>query len=285
MERNVNKTKTEYTKKEIEILKKLIRMRVDANRDDQKKIRGAMRKLGFYGSKFGIHDCQVSDLEGLIRIGIIKVIDDDTSLASPVSRTPRSIVTSKVASAPIPSTLAPIEAKNVEMALIYGNFVAVNTLRDYSVPNVPGLYCIKLRKGVPLPQKFGKVREDGIIYIGKASKSLKKRLLEQELNHKSAATFFRSMGAILGFMPPKGSLYGKSTRNYKFSLEDTEVIKKWMRQSLLVNWITLGKEHIDKVEKYLICKYCPLVNIDNNPAASDELKAARKYCVEYAKSK
>ena len=99
---------------------------------------------------------------------------------------------------------------------------------DSSVPDVPGLYCIKLCKGVVLPAKFGKVREDGIIYIGQASRSLKKRFWEQELNHKSAATFFRSLGAILGYLPPKGSLYGKDTRNYKFSQEDTESIKKWM---------------------------------------------------------
>ena len=178
-----------------------------------------------------------------------------------------------------------VEVKDAEKALIEGNFIAVNTMTDYSVQDVPGLYCIKIRKGVPLPPKFGKVREDGIIYIGQASKSLKKRFWEQELNHRSAATFFRSMGAILGYLPPKGSLYGKSTRNYKFSPEDTEAIKKWMRQSLFVNWIALGNEHLDEAEEYLIGKYRPLVNIDNNPAASEALKAARKHCVEYAQSK
>ncbi len=189
----------------------------------------------------------------------------------------------KAASTPIPKTITPIDADNAEESLINGNFVPVNRMTNNSVKDVPGLYCIKLRKEIHLSQKFGKVREDGIIYIGKASKSLKKRLWEQELNHKSPATFFRSMGAILGYLPPKGSLHNQSTHNYKFSPEDTEAIKEWMRQSLLVNWISLNNKHIDNVEERLIGKYCPLVNIDKNPAPSEELKAARKRCIEYAK--
>ena len=96
------KGKNTFTAKEISDLKQLIRMRVNADRDAQKKIRRIMRSIGFYGSDYGIVDCQVSDLEGL--------------------------------------------------------------------------YCIKLRKGVRLPAKFGKVRENGVIYIGQASTSLNQRL-------------------------------------------------------------------------------------------------------------
>ena len=205
------KGKNTFTAKEISYLKQLIRMRVNADRDDQKKIRRIMRSIGFYGSDYGIVDCQVSDLEGL--------------------------------------------------------------------------YCIKLRKGVRLPAKFGKVRENGVIYIGQASTSLNQRLWKQELNHHGAATFFRSIGAMLGYLPPKGSLVGKSTRNYRFSSEDTEAIRNWIRQSLLVNFVVVEPSSIDDIEEALIREYCPLVNIAKNPAASAELSAARDNCVAYAKSK
>ena len=37
-------------------------------------------------------------------------------------------------------------------------------------------------------------------------KDLNKRMLKQELRSKGHGTFFRSIGAVLGFRPDKGSL-------------------------------------------------------------------------------
>lgn len=278
MARNV---KYVFTAQEIQELKNLIRQRVRADRADQQSIRNKMRRLGFYGSEFGINDCQVSDLDRLIKNGLIKVVgqistqDDKVELIFPREKK----------EAKPDATIQVVEASKAEEALIRGRFHPVSALSQDDIPNVPGLYCIKLRKGIPLPAKYGIVREDGIIYIGKASTSLRKRLWDQELNHRSAATFFRSMGAILDYLPPKGSLYDKDTRNYKFSEQDTEAIRKWMRQSLFVNHIALSPDQQDRVEETLIVKYRPLVNIEHNPSASEELKAARQRCVEYAKSK
>ena len=269
------KGKNTFTAMEISYLKQLIRMRVNADKDDQKKIRRIMRSIGFYGSDYGIVDCQVSDLEGLIRSGIIKVTDGKPVSADAPSATISPAVAPKVRK---PETTVPKAVKGVAAAeknLLQGDFISVGALSGDMVPDVPGLYCIKLRKGVRLPAKYGKVREDGVIYIGQASTSL---------NHHGAATFFRSIGAMLGYLPPKGSLAGKSTRNYKFSPEDTEAIRQWMRQSLLVNCIVVEPSAIDDIEEALIRKYCPLVNIAKNPAASAELSAARDKCVAYAKS-
>ena len=187
----------------------------------------------------------------------------------------------------VKTTHAPVLAigKDVEQALIKGPFVSVSTLDENSVPTVSGLYCIKLRKGVPLPGKYGKIREDGIIYIGKAD-VLRERLWEEELNHLRPATFFRGIGAILGFLPSKGSLVGKANQNnYRFSPEDTEAIRKWMRQSLLVNWAPLEPTKIPDTEKALIIKYQPLMNATHNPNPSKELAAARKRCRDYAQGK
>lgn len=279
------KGKNTFTAMEIYYLKQLIRMRVNADRDDQKKIRRIMRSIGFYGSDYGIVDCQVSDLEGLIRSGMIKVIG-----GKPVSANASSEPTCPAVTPKATKTLAVAQKTekgiaDAEKSLLQGDFISVGALSGDMVPNVPGLYCIKLRKGVRLPAKFGKVRENGVIYIGQASTSLNQRFWKQELNHHGAATFFRSIGAMLGYLPPKGSLAGKSTRNYRFSPEDTEAIRNWIRQSLLVNFVVVEPSSIDDIEEALIRKYCPLVNIAKNPAASAELSAARDNCVAYAKSK
>lgn len=173
-----------------------------------------------------------------------------------------------------------------EKKLLQGEFVSVGALSGEMVPDVPGLYCIKLRKSVRLPAKYGKVREDGVIYIGQASTSLRKRFWKQELNHIGAATFFRSIGAMLGYLPPKGSLVGKKNQtNFKFSPEDTEAIRQWMRESLTVNFIAFSTETMDDVEKKLIDKYRPLVNYTHNPDYSRELEAVKDKCREYARSK
>ena len=178
------------------------------------------------------------------------------------------------------NSISPLE--RARKGLVYDRFLSVGSLTAMDVPDSPGLYCIRLKEGVTFPTRFGQLRQDRIIYIGQASTSLRKRLWEQELNHKSAATFFRSIGAILGYLPPVGSLYGKRTRNFRFSQEDTERIRRWMRESLDVSFVEFDTTHMDEVEKALIGEYMPLVNIDHNPRASNALKAARNECVAHA---
>lgn len=153
------------------------------------------------------------------------------------------------------------------------------------VPDKSGIYCIKLVEKEPEIQELGEIKEDGIIYIGIASKSLRKRLWEEELNHKRAATFFRSVGAALGFLPPKGSLKEKANKkNYEFSDSDTEKIISWIKSKLKVNFIEFPAAELHKMEKKLIQQYRPLMNILSNPAPSEKLKGARKRCVEWANS-
>ena len=77
---------------------------------------------------------------------------------------------------------------------------------------------------------------------------------------------------MLGYLPPKGSLYGKTTRNYKFSDSDEEKIRVWMRRSLLVNYLQVDKRDLNDIEDQLIKKYMPLVNIKGNPQASNAIK-------------
>lgn len=170
--------------------------------------------------------------------------------------------------------------------LISGDFKPVKNLKKVEVPDSPGIYCIKLVHDVELPAKFGKVREDRIIYIGMASVSLRERLWKEELHDVNPATFFRSIGTILGYLPPKGSMIGRrNPRNYRFYPEDKKKIQTWMQQSLLVHFILLPQEELEDIEKNIIKEYKPLVNIKNNPCKSKELENARKRCIVWAQMK
>ena len=265
--------KTKYTSKEITELRRLIRLRTKTiGKSKQKLIRDQMRAIGFYGSAFHIYNCQEYHLDELIANGTIEITDAPEDIKKPVVRAPD-----------VEPIVLTAECSDAEKKLIEGEFIPVESLSGAKIPSYPGLYCIKLREGVSLPEWLGDVRKDGIIYIGKA-KDLNDRLWCEELNQKGAATFFRSIGAVLGYMPPKGSLYGKKSKNYAFCDEDTARIRKWMRESLLVNFILLDEEFHDTVEPALIKAYRPIINIKDNPTPSAALKVLRAKCKAYAKS-
>jgi hypothetical protein len=111
---------------------------------------------------------------------------------------------------------------------------------------------------------------------------LNERFLKQELRARGPGTFFRSLGAVLGYRPHCGSLKSKSNKhNYRFSIEDQKKINKWKNENLIVNWIELNG-NLEEFENELINKYGPLFNIDKNSLALEELKNLRKECVEIA---
>lgn len=139
----------------------------------------------------------------------------------------------------------------------------------------------RLEENLNLQHELNKMNEP-IIYIGKAEKSLIKRL-SQELRGKSHGTFFRSLGAILNYEPQRGSLKNmKNKINYKFSKDDQEEIIIWINRHLEINWIKC-LENIITIEKELINKYRPLLNIESNPNASQLVKNKRKKCREIAR--
>ncbi len=153
---------------------------------------------------------------------------------------------------------------------------------DGTVPNTPGIYCIRIKDIGALPQVFNselKNRGHNILYLGIASQSLKRRMLQQELRANGHGTFFRSIGAILGYSPPYNSLADKKNkRNYKFSSGDEKEIIQWINQNLKINWIEKDAG-IEEVEGNLILKYKPLLNIAKNPTALNKLSMLRSECV------
>ena len=71
----------------------------------------------------------------------------------------------------------------------------------------PGLYAIYIDSPKSLPAVFREtliLRGTSLLYVGKASKSLRKRMVEQELRHRGNGSFFRSLGAIRDYRPPCG---------------------------------------------------------------------------------
>lgn len=158
---------------------------------------------------------------------------------------------------------------------------------DNLVPDCRGLYCLRIKDINSLPKPFDKIIKDrahNIIYIGIASQSLSKRFLSQELRANGHGTFFRSIGAVLGFKPVKGSLINKANkRNYTFSPADKIKIIDWINKNLTVNWIEFSGD-IELFETSLIQRYLPLINLANNPAANRHLSDLRAECVRYANS-
>ena len=156
---------------------------------------------------------------------------------------------------------------------------------DGFVPQASGLYCIRIKNVHLLPEPFGTIlleRGHDILYIGIASENLYNRFLNQELRAKGHGTFFRSMGAVLGYKPPKGSLIEKrNKKNYKFSKTDELKIIGWINENLMVNWVESAGD-LDSLETSLIVKYLPLLNLSKNPAALQILSYLRKECVEIA---
>lgn len=165
------------------------------------------------------------------------------------------------------------------------NFKQASTI-DNLVPDQPGLYCIRIidRKSVNIPfSNTLKERSHNIMYIGIASQSLRKRFLGQELRAKGHGTFFRSIGAMLGYTPPKGSLADKKNQNnYKFSLNDETSIISWINKNLLVNWVTIEQD-LNGIENRLIKEHLPLLNIAGNPGALQELTDLRNECKRIAR--
>ncbi|MCI2230393.1 winged helix-turn-helix domain-containing protein [Polaribacter sp. MSW13] len=179
--------------------------------------------------------------------------------------------------------------KNTELTLkVLMNEKNFKTITGHShlIPNAPGLYCIRIKNPKSLQTVFSNVlaeRKHSIIYIGLASKSLEKRFLNQELRAKGHGTFFRSLGAILGYLPEEGSLIGKSNQsNYKLSSNNEQKIIEWIDENLMINWVAVT-DNLNGLEKKLINQHLPLLNIAGNPGALNNVSILRDKCKKIAR--
>lgn len=167
----------------------------------------------------------------------------------------------------------------------YNKFKRVSMLSIDDIPTSAGLYAITIDDESILPDTFStelKRRNHKLLYIGISKDNLRTRLWKSELHCHKPATFFRSIGAILGFTPVAGSLQS-SSRNYKFSKEDQLLIEQWMADHLLVNFIPYNS-NIEDIEKQLIVNYKPIINLRDNPYKIHELEILRNKCVTIGKT-
>jgi len=142
-------------------------------------------------------------------------------------------------------------------------------------------------EGGALPSPYGDLlrqRGTSLIYVGIATVSLHGRLVEQDLQHRRASTFFRGIGSILGYRPPPGSLVGKSNQsNYRFSAADTTEIIEWNGRHLSVNWAEADPA-LETTEASLIRAQRPILNTKHNPDRVSQLAALRDECRRLARA-
>ena len=155
---------------------------------------------------------------------------------------------------------------------------------ERNAPDAPGLYAILVESPVSLRSPFGdelENRSTNLLYVGKASGSLKARLVEQDLLGKNHSTFFRSIGAVLDCRPPRGSLRGKKNQlNYRFSPNDRRKIVKWLEGNIRVRWVEGAPRDL---EAKLITRLQPILNLKHNPKPFGRLKELRERCREIAR--
>lgn len=174
----------------------------------------------------------------------------------------------------------------VETALLTASAFQSARIVDSLVPDQFGLYAIRLHQGAAIPSPFGDIaRERGsnLIYLGEATgQTLKKRFLGNELRGQGHGTFFRSLGAVLGYRPAVGSLVGKANQhNYRFSPADTAAIVEWINANVEVSWVAFD-EGVHVAEVALIRAHRPLLNLRDNPAALPQLSELRALCCSIA---
>lgn len=149
------------------------------------------------------------------------------------------------------------------------------------VPMMPGYYAIFIDDASVLSSPFGDLllqRASRLIYVGIATVSLHKRLVEQDLQHQAPSTFFRGIGPVLGYRPQPGSLVGKANKNnYKFGAADTAEIIRWIFAHLSVNWVEVDPA-LALIEKSLIRTHRPIFNSTHNPDRVPQLATLRAEC-------
>ena len=156
------------------------------------------------------------------------------------------------------------------------------------VPTGPGYYSIFVDSAESLPMPYRDrltSMKTELLYIGIATASLHQRLFKQDLRHRNPSTFFRGIGAILGYRPPTGSLLRKKNQNnYKFNAADTKAIIDWINGHLLVAWIEEDPAY-GATERFAIAARRPLLNTKHNPNPCAELRDLRLRCRQVALSR
>lgn len=252
------KGKKSFTRDEIDALRMLIRQRVNAEASKQKGLRAKMRRIGFYGSDFGLSDLQPTDFERLLSSRQITISDGDGARIQPTQVHRKSIA---VASSP---------AASAGKVVSSGKFVKFDPCTGSAddIPDSPGNYLICLRKGKQLPDvgvpfECTTYQELEVIYTGIAGTSLRKRDYRQHFtgNNAGSSTLRKSLGSLFRF-PKIARDHNTNNGKTKFTPEDEARLTEWMHENLIL-YFTLHEDP-DRLEDLLIQTYNPPLNLSKN---------------------
>ncbi len=274
------KGKREFTDYEANQIRKLIRQKLMASKNEQKTIRNRIRSFGFYYSDFSSKKgYTVQDFDNLIITGEIKIVGKGNKENKQIKEDLKKNSQDSTVEKPF------VENKDIEHELIVnGKFCSIENL-DEDILDSTGFYCIRFKENSRLPDRYQRIldqRKYKFIYIGKAEGQTLRERLEQELELKRPGTFFRSIGCVLKYFPIKGHLKGKSNQNnFKFSTDDKLEIIEWLKNNIE---LSIAKYEGDfNIESDLIEKYCPLLNDTYNPMRLRELKDDKDKCRKIAR--
>jgi len=104
-----------------------------------------------------------------------------------------------------------------------------------------GFYAIRVKDITSLSEILKEETiacQSTLIYIGISEKQTLYKRICQECFGVGHGTFFRGIGTLLGYMPPKGSAHTpKSAKNYRFEKKDIENIKNWIFNNLIISFV------------------------------------------------
>lgn len=243
----------------------------------RKNARQKMQKLGFRMTDFGIRGITSVDLEQLLKGDKhLSFKGDITQIQS------RNSVQSREETISADGNFDVVDVLNT---IVNSDFIPItaNQTKKF-IGN--GFYCLRLKADGNLPQPIQRIFEQKslrIVYFGKAEDQTLSKRIEQELYAKGHGTFFRGIGAVLGFTPEPGSLVGKSNQyNYVFNLIDKQVIISWIESNLEICVVNYRGDFC--IEKKIIGELRPLLNITHNPFALKELSQLKDRCRQIARN-
>jgi hypothetical protein len=289
--------RSNFTRGELEEIRRLVREKQVADRDRQKSIRARLRAMGFRISDFADRPGFVeSDLDELIARGAITVITDESGHTAAVPLPARRHADVK------PRTYAPISVREGDgLARVARDAMRALAKKarlheaETRVPARPGLYAIYGDAETWSELGLGDPPDERPLYVGKAEDSLVTRDLSTHFGNgrTGSSTVRRSFAALLREPLRLSGLPRNPTRperfaNYGLSREHDERLTDWMRTKLeLAVW----PKPVDcefsllQVELVLLGDLLPPLNLkDVTTPWTAQLKAARATMASQART-
>lgn len=273
-----------------------------AERDEQKRLRGRLRSIGFRISDWDTSAAGFtrSDFDKLIKCGSIAVGDEG-------SRRPGASAVDETRAAPKPDSPRQPRAgssrretaASVQPGLIASATDALSGPRHRlvtapaHVKDAPGLYAIYGDAETWAELGLGEPADDRPLYIGKAEDSLIKRDLETHFGNgqtgrstvrRSVAALLRDTRGLRGI--PRNPTKPERPANFGLAAEDEEKLGEWMhRHLLLATWAKPTEcETLLAVEVRLIAHWRPPLNLKDNASPwKARVSAARRAMADDAR--